>query len=202
MLYNNEIEEIFNNFIKVNYTSEYDSRYQPLPLHFNNKRWKWEGKDFPRVIALLEFKRYVEKYNFSFDEVLAFNAENDPEFEYINYKNLTNINYDVDPINNDVHTIKLDKKFDFAMMNQTIEHLCDPIRAIKNLYNHLNDGGIFYANVPANNIPHSEPYHYYTGITPVGIGVMAKMAGFKILEIGQWGNKEHLHKLFNIGWID
>lgn len=202
MLSTNEIETIFNNFVKINYTHEYDTRYYPLPLQFNNKNWKWEGKDFPRVISLLEFKRYMEKYNFNFNDVLSFNGENDPEYEYIKYKNLTNINYESDPIKNDLHTFTLDKKFDFVMINQTIEHLCDPIRAIKNLYNHLNDGGIFYANVPANNIPHSEPYHFYTGITPVGLGAMTKLAGFNILEIGYWGNKEHLNKLFNMGWID
>ena len=202
MLQANEIEKIFNTFIKINYTKEYDTRYSSLPLQFNNKNWKWEGKDFPRVIALLEFKNYIEKYNFNFENILSFNGDEDPEFEYLKYKHLTNINYWSDPINNDLHTFKLDKKFDFVMINQTIEHLCNPIKAIKNLYDHLNPGGIFYANVPANNIPHSEPYHYYTGITPVGLGVMAKLAGFKILEIGQWGNKEHLHKLFNIGWVD
>jgi SAM-dependent methyltransferase len=202
MLSNVEIEEIFNKFVKVNYTNEYDTQYHPLPVQLNNKKWKWEGKDFPRVIAILEFKKYMEKYGFNFKDVLSFNADNDPEFEYVNYQNLTNINYDEDPENNDIHKFQLNKKFDFVMMNQTIEHLCDPIRAMKNLYEHLNPGGVLYANVPANNRPHSEPYHYYTGITPVGLGVMAKIAGFKILEIGQWGNKEHLHKLFNVGWID
>lgn len=197
-----EIQEIFDKFVKVNYNEEYDNRYQRLPFDVNNKKWKWEGKDFPRVIALLEFKRYMEKYNFSFDRILSFNGLNDPEYEYLNFKELVNIQYEKDPIKNDIHTFKINEKFDFIMMNQTIEHLYDPIRAIKNLYNHLNTGGIFYANVPANNIPHSEPFHYYTGITPVGLGVMTKLAGFEILEIGQWGNKEHLNKLFNLGWID
>ena len=63
-------------------------------------------------------------------------------------------------------------------------------------------GGIFYANAPVNNIPHSAPEHYYTGITPVGLGVMAKLAGFEILEIGQWGNLDLLKKMFTTGWAD
>lgn len=203
MISNNEIEEIYNNYVKINYTAEYDTRYKELPFQFNNKNWKWEFKDFPRVISLLEFKRYMEKYNFNFENILTFGGCNDPELEYVKYKNLINIDYDDNPINSDAHTFKLDKNFDFTMINQTIEHLYNPIKAIKNIYNHLNYGGIFYANVPTNNIPHSEPYHYYTGITPVGLGVMAKLAGFKILEIGQWGNKEYLNKIYDIDdWID
>jgi SAM-dependent methyltransferase len=202
ILKESDINEIYEKFVKCNHTDEYDNRYNPLPLEHNNKNWRWENKDFPRVIALLEFKRYMEKYNFFFDEVLSFNDFGDPEYEYLKYKNRTNIVYEQDPENNDLHTLNLNKKFDFAMLNQTIEHLYDPITALKNVYNHLNDGGIFYANVPANNLPHCDPFHYYTGITPVGLGAIAKAAGFEILEIGQWGNKEHLHKLFDIGWID
>lgn len=202
MITEREVYDIYERFIKCNFTEEYDNRYNPLPLNLNNKNWKWEGKDFPRVISLLEFKRYMEKYDFHFEEVLSFNGSSDPEYEYLKYENLINVNYEDDIINNDLHTLNLNRKFDFIMLNQTIEHLYNPILVIKNIYEHLNDDGIFYANVPSNNIPHSEPIHYYTGITPIGLGVMVKLAGFEILEIGQWGNKEYLHKLYDIGWID
>lgn len=202
MISKEKIQEIYEKHVKVNHTSEYDTRYHPLPLQYNNKKWKWETKDFPRVIAILEFKRYMEKYNFEFDEVLSFNNYDDPEYEYLKYKNITNLNYDDNPVKNDLHVFKSDKKFDFAMINQTIEHLYDPITALKNIHKHLNNNGIFYANVPSNNVPHCDPYHYYTGITPTGLGVMVHLAGFEILELGQWGNKEYLHKLFDYGWID
>jgi SAM-dependent methyltransferase len=198
-----EVYEIYQNFVKINYTEEYKNRYNTLPLNFNNKKWKWEGKDFPRVIALLEFKNYMEKYNFLFDDVLSFNGSSDPEYEYLKYNKISNYNYEDNKINNDLHNLNLDKKdFDFAMINQTIEHLYDPLRVIENIYSHLKKDGIFYANVPSNNIPHSTPEHYYTGITPVGLGVIVKNAGFKILEIGQWGNKDYLNILFNNGWSD
>jgi len=199
----NEIYDIYNKYIKINETEEYKNRYVPLPPQKPTKKWKWEGKDFPRVISLLEFERYMIKYGFFFKNVLSFNGSSDPEYEYMNYENITNYNYSEDIINNDLHTLNLDKKdFDFLMINQTIEHLYNPILCLKNIYNHLCDGGIFYANVPANNIPHSTPEHYYTGITPSGLGVMTKLAGFEILEIGQWGNRQYLNTLFTSGWSD
>ena len=56
---------------------------------------------------------------------------------------------------------------------------------------------------PQLNIPHSAPFHYYTGFTPTGIGVMVSLAGFKILRIGQWGNSEYIKKLMESkSWPD
>jgi len=203
MLSNNEITNIYNKYVSVNYTPEYLNRYVPLPLEYNNKNWKWEGKDFPRIISLLEFRKYMIKYDKTFDNVLSFNGASDPEYEYLKYNKIHNYQYSADVIKNDLHTLNLDKKdFDFAMINQTIEHLYDPITALKNIYNHMKIGGMFYTNVPSNNIPHSTPFHYYTGITPTGLGVMVKLAGFDILEIGQWGNRDYLNVLFSKGWSD
>ena len=203
MLSNNEITNIYTNHIAINYTQEYANRYVPLPLEYNNKNWKWEGKDFPRIISLLEFRKYMIKYDKTFDNVLSFNGASDPEYEYLKYNKIHNYQYSADVIKNDLHTLNLDKKdFDFAMINQTIEHLYDPITALKNIYNHMKIGGMFYTNVPSNNIPHSTPFHYYTGLTPTGLGVITKLAGFDILEIGQWGNREYLNVLFSKGWTD
>ena len=198
-----DVHKIYNNYVKINETSDYINKYNNLPLQYNNKNWKWEGKDFPRIISLLEFKEFMENNNNTFNNVLSFNGSNDPEYEYINCNSITNYNYTDDKINNDLHSLKLNKNdFDFVMLNQTLEHLYDPITCLRNIYAHLKDGAIFYANVPVNNIPHSIPEHYYTGITPVGLGAIVESVGFEILEIGQWGNFDYLKKLFTIGWCD
>lgn len=190
------INEIYNKHVRINYTDDYVNKYVPLPLYLNNKAWKWENKDFPRIISLLEFKEYMLECNRLFDNVLLFNGDNDPELEYLKYNNLHNYNY-ADDANYDLHCLKLEKTdFDFAMLNQTIEHLYNPILALQNIHKHMKVGGVFYTNVPSNNIPHSTPYHFYTGITPVGLGAMVKLAGFNILKIGQWGNKEYLRQLY------
>ena len=198
-----DIYNIYNKHVKINETDEYKNRYVPLIVQDVDDKWRWENKDFPRVISLLEFKKYIISYNFHFKNVLSFNGQSDPEYEFLKYDNVTNYNYKDDIINYDLHNLNLNKKdFDFVMINQTIEHLYNPIICLKNIYDHLGHDGIFYTNVPVNNIPHSTPEHYYTGITPTGLGIMAKLAGFKILEIGQWGNAVYLNKLFKDGWSD
>lgn len=144
MLTNTDINEIYNKFIKINYTSNYTNKYIPLPLEYNNKNWKWEGKDFPRIISLLEFREFMLNYNRTFDTVLSFNGQDDPEYEYLNYNKCYNYNYMDNIKKYDLHSLILDRNdFDFTMINQTIEHLYDPILAIKNIYNHMKNRWYF-----------------------------------------------------------
>jgi SAM-dependent methyltransferase len=204
MLSKNDIWDIAN-YLGINFNEKYYNKYVPLPMELNNKVWRWEGKDFPRVIALLEFREFMLEYNRTFENVLSFNAitpNDDPEYEYINYLHRDNYNYD-DNETFDIHTVVLPKKdYDFAMLNQTIEHLYDPKTALVNIYNHMKSGGMFYANVPINGIPHNTPFQFYMGITAVGLGALVEMAGFKILKLGQWGNKKYLKQSYEKTWND
>jgi ubiquinone/menaquinone biosynthesis C-methylase UbiE len=103
----------------------------------------------------------------------------------------------------DLHDLELDEdNFDFAMLNYTIEHLYDPIRAITNIYKYLKVGGMIYVSAPVVCVPHSTPYHFYTGFTPTGLGVIMKLAGFNILKIGQWGNMEYYRQEYVHLWSD
>jgi len=204
VLFEQDIREIYNTFIKPNINEGYMLRYVPLPLQKNNISWRWEGKDFPRVIAVLEFERFVNENKLSSIKSLAINSGNDPEWFYLPTLNVIKLNYESDEKPWDLHTLDIpEKDFDFIMVNQTLEHVYDPIRCLKNIYNHMKSGGILYLNVPANSIPHALPFHYYTGYTSVGLGAIVRAAGFNILSIGQWGNLEYLKKMFESNdWPD
>ena len=116
---------------------------------------------------------------------------------YLPTQELVITEYKKDTNKYDLQTLDLEEKdFDFVIVNQTLEHVYDPVLCLKNIYNHMKPGGILFFNVPTNGIPHSIPFHHYTGFTPVGVGVIVKAAGFRILSIGQWGNLEYLKKLF------
>ena len=199
----NDIKKMHLSYIKPYMNKEYANRYVPLPMHKNNLPWHWEGKDFPRVIALLEFERFVHEHSISCKKGLAIN-EYDPEWYCLHADQVIQIDYEKAPDTYDLHILDLeDKDFDFVMVNQTLEHLYDPLYCLQNIYRHMRFGGILYFNVPALNIPHATPFHYYMGFTPIGIGIMAQLAGFKILSIGQWGNREYLKKMFETyDWPD
>ena len=192
-----EIEAIHRDFVlpyQTHYLSQY-SNFDEFEKKYNNKKWNWEGKDFPRCWALLEFDRYAKVYGIRPKRVLTTCL--DPELEYIRYDYLKVCPYDPDTESNDLHSFDLpDKEFDLVLLNQTIEHLYDPLICLRNLYRHLVPGGFLYANVPVLNMPHSTPEHYWSGVTPVGLGVLCRLSGFNILEIGFWGNFEYLKLLF------
>ena len=193
-LTNQEIKEMYDTYIVVNHTEEYKNRYVPLPLYKNTLPWRWEGKDVPRVFALLEFERFVTKNKLTSRNALAINGIHDPEWYYLPHAKITEWNYEGDCIKYDLHTVDLDgKNYDFVMLNQVLEHVYDPIRCLINVYRHMSSGGIVYLNVPSNSVPHSMPYHFYTGYTPIGLAAIIKLAGFNLLSVGQWGNAEYLN---------
>lgn len=197
------IRDIYTHYIQPNANNEYKFRYETLPLHRNTGSWKWEGKDLPRVIALLEFDRFIVQHNIVSKKGLAVNGL-DPEWDYIKSETIKEILYDEETENYDLHTLNLpEKDFDFVMVNQTLEHVYNPVLCLKNIYAHMRRGGILYLNVPVNSFLHGMPFHHYTGLTPVGLGTVVKAAGFRILTIGQWGNLEYLtHMHTSKEWPD
>jgi hypothetical protein len=69
-----------------------------------------------------------------------------------------------------------------------------------NLYHHLKPGGMMFTSMPTINIPHMVPFHF-NGYTPIGLCMLMKSVGFKILELGYWGNNDYINKLFtNKNW--
>lgn len=197
-LNNQEIKKIYDDFVLPKKNNHYYNRYEKLPIEFNNRIWKWENKDLPRVISLLEFKKFIEENNLFFNDVLSLNGSGDPEFEYLSYKNVFNYNYLDNPEKHNLLNIDLDKKdFDFFMSNQTLEHIYDPCLVLKNINKHLKIGGYLYINVPAFNMAHDTPYHHFVGFTPTGLGCITKQAGFEILDIGFWGNTQYINYMMN-----
>ncbi len=197
-----DIYKIYSKHVAPNFTNQNKLKFHPLPIE-RMTHYQWEGHDFPRIIAIMEFEDYVKEYNLSSKKGLAVN-DIDPEWLFIKHDQIKLIDYAADPKNNDLHRLRIaERDFDFIMVNQTLEHVYDPILCLQNLARIMKKNGILYFNVPANNIPHSTPYHHYTGFTATGIGCILQAAGFEILSIGQFGNKEYLDFIFkNHTWPD
>ena len=104
-----------------------------------------------------------------------------------------------------MHTLspqKVGNDFDLVIFNQTLEHLYDPLLAMRNLRSILKPGGFLFTSVPTLNIRHGEPFHFW-GMTPMGLCAISKNAGFNIRELGYWGNQIYLEKIFkNNSWPD
>lgn len=161
----------------------------------------WRGKDVPRLASIIDFKDYIDKYKLRNIENILSTDASDPELFYFPASNVHVATYHHG--SNDLHSLDLPKKdFDMIIFNQTIEHLYNPFLSMKNLYDHLAPGGFLYTTVPIINIPHMVPFHFW-GVTPTGLCMLSKSAGFSIQECGWWGNKKYIDYLFsNNDWPD
>jgi len=187
-----EINELY--LSKVKKPESYFKKYEILPpCPVKRYNYNWSYYDFPRNWCILDFIEWIKKYDIKDIDNLALTYEDDPELEFINYKNKTLLNYP--PY--DLHSLpdNLNDKFDFFIFNQTIEHLYNPFEAIKQISKTVKKNGYVFTSVPTINIPHCTPNHF-TGYYPMGLAILFKSAGFEILEIGQWGNYDYINKIF------
>lgn len=58
-----------------------------------------------------------------------------------------------------------DKSFDVVLCTEVIEHVPDPISAIKEIARILKPGGTLLITAPLQSGLHQEPYHFYGGYT-------------------------------------
>lgn len=196
----NEISELFKKYEKSqNYYSKYNHLNQDqicLVDSIMSDRLKWDQKDYPRIISILEFVEWIKKYDLKSESMCY--TSNDPELKLLPHssKELYDFDPEISLRRGDLHLLNENEKYDFFMFNQTIEHLYNPFLAIKNIYNSLKPGGYVYTSVPTISFPHQQPHHF-NGYTPSGLMMLFASCNFNILEIGQWGNEAYIHKLFN-----
>ena len=183
------------------YFAKYEKFESFLPLQ---KSWKWEGKDFPRIPAMLDFASWAVKYNFSsLDRVMKTTFE--PELEFFNPKTIVLYPFQghnhIGDLHLPINVTRIGGQFDLILLGQTFEHLYNPFLAAVNLYDALVPGGFLYANVPFINFPHMTPYHYMQ-FTLDGFACMLFQCGFEIVEVGQWGNQEYVQYIGKQIWAD
>lgn len=198
MFSEDDIKKIYNEKVKL--PESYFIKYEQIPKCpvkcFN---YTWAGRDYPRVICILDFIEWINKHNIEIEN-LGYTAENDPELEFISPRNKKRVSYP----EYDLHTISkhFKNEFDFFLFNQTIEHLYDPFTAVKQIYEIVKPGGYVFTSVPTLNIPHDMPIHF-NGFMPLGLAMLFKTANFEIVEIGQWGNYDYISKLWKShSWPD
>jgi len=78
-----------------------------------------------------------------------------------------NWQYDEIDIRSDINHIPVKaKSFDVIICTEVLEHVPEPIKAIKEMSRILKTGGLLLLTAPLASGLHQEPYHFYGGFTP------------------------------------
>lgn len=187
LLSEKDIHILYNHFVVKPHA--YLNRTIDDTLPYNPK-----GKDAPRVFTLMDFKDWVHKYKIRPKNALLTDAD-DYEVPLLSCDKITVINY-ASSHAYDLHALSLPRRdYDFVLFSQTLEHLYNPYRCVKNLYDHMCEGGYIFTSVPTVNIPHMTPIHF-SHFYPIGLICMFIQCGFEVLEVGYWGNLDYILHLF------
>lgn len=75
-----------------------------------------------------------------------------------------------------------DGEFDAILCSEVLEHLPDPVLAIKELGRIAKSGGVLLLTAPFNSLTHFAPYHYCTGFNRYWYEKHLKENGWEIVE--------------------
>ena len=207
-----DAERLWHQVVKHIYLNDYLEKYENISFQLRRNaeprwKWKWKNKAYPRIPCLLDFESWVSKHKLGAPEHLLCTDPNDPELEFLTPKKVTTyIHQEGEEPSGDLHYIPCHvnpaQNFDLVLISQTLEHLHNPLLALLNVFHFMRGGGHIFTSVPANNLPHMTPVHYFH-YTPMGLAVLFQRAGFEVLEIGAWGSPEYDVGMFSSRkWLD
>lgn len=76
-----------------------------------------------------------------------------------------------------------DESFDAILCTEVLEHVPEPIKAVREMARILKRGGRLLLTAPLGSFLHQEPYHFYGGYTPHWYRKFMTEAGFEIESI-------------------
>jgi SAM-dependent methyltransferase len=87
--------------------------------------------------------------------------------------------------------------YDIVIADNVLEHVIRPHRAVRNIYDMLKPGGIFYVTTPFMIMVHGDDDYYRW--TKIGMRVLLEDAGFSPdgIEIKSWGNRACIEANFD-----
>ena len=76
-----------------------------------------------------------------------------------------------------------DGEFDAILCTEVLEHVREPIKAVREMARILKPGGRLMLTAPLGSGIHQEPYHYYGGYTPYWFQDFLAEAGFSRVKV-------------------
>jgi ubiquinone/menaquinone biosynthesis C-methylase UbiE len=131
-----------------------------------------------------KYKKFCEHLNYTSQDIAEYDGSGDGtgiQTKERNYEKLDIVSDIVDiPVS--------ENYFDNVLCIEVIEHVPDPIEALKEIYRILKKDGNLILTAPFNSLTHYAPYHYSTGFSRYYYQHHLENLGFEIEEIIPNGN--------------
>jgi len=147
-----------------------------------------------------KYKKFCGHLNYISQDIAEYDGSGDGtgiQTKQRNYEKLDIVSDIVDiPVSDD--------NFDNVMCIEVIEHVPNPIEAIKEIHRILKKGGNLILTAPFNSLTHYAPYHYSTGFNRYYYQHHLENLGFEIEEITPNGNyfeylAQEVRRIKNVG---
>jgi SAM-dependent methyltransferase len=79
-------------------------------------------------------------------------------------------------------------QYDVVICDQVLEHVVDPVTAMRTLFALCRPGGLAVTMTPFLYFVHEAPGDYWR-FTPDGLALLFEHAGFEEVTVGSWGNR-------------
>lgn len=131
----------------------------------------------------MQYKKFCEHLNYTSQDFCEYNGEGNKKGLQTNTFNTSKID-----IVSDITSIPVENEsFDAVMCIEVLEHVPNPIKAIKELKRVLKPGGSLIITAPYASLTHFAPYHFASGYNNFFFEIVLA-DDFEIIEIIKNGN--------------
>lgn len=89
----------------------------------------------------------------------------------------------------------IDRTYDVVICEQVLEHVIDPWRAVRTLYDLCRPGGHVVVDTPFLIRIHEYPADYWR-FSPDGLRILLESAGLEVIDVRSWGNRKCVNANF------
>ncbi len=131
-----------------------------------------------------QFAQYCSHLNYSSQDFSQYNGEGDGKGIQTGEWNTSSID-----IVSDITSIPVKEgAFDNVLCTEVLEHVPDPVAALKELVRVLKPGGRLIVTVPFASLTHFSPYHFASGLNTHFFTHWSKVLSLELQEFLQNGN--------------
>ena len=131
-----------------------------------------------------KYKKFCTHLDYKSQDIAEYDGEGDGKGLHTQTRDYNNLDFVSDITNMPIE----DEYFDSVLCVEVLEHVPDPIKAIKEINRVTKKGGHLILTAPFNSLTHYAPFHFSTGFNKYFYEHNLKEYGYEIIEIVPNGN--------------